>query len=1415
MADSRNSIIEENNSQALVFAGEEERERDAANAGEPAEAKSDVSREEMDDYLARVERYASNSESATKIGIMAMLIKRPIENNFGHLPGAGELVRKFNDLYNDAKELEKVYTQNKDNTTRINNNALITDEFRTKAKNVFRSFTEFVEKNEALPGWRHIMDITMKTPDYISRAYDPIDRKSRFSAVETIDDSFTKICDNMDNRYFTTVPVDPEIHKNGGSKAEQEILSFVALLWDTAQKSRSPQAVKNGINVDKPPVPTKADIASFNTPEGRSQYMDRVRSWTKRIMRKDQVDFKVFDGKCKENILNTVNSYNNVTDYMNRLSDMIDSDNRTPEEKRSDLKELSLAYPDVSPSDPAGLQDSKEAMKQWLQDFGANLGAAPKYRDPSEFGFIENKLTEIKSAEYRRLFMNDVIRHGWTKPEHEKFFNSVLDLNEKLKVHKMHVSLEILNVLREIEYSEDDISKVYDAQQDLSLYVLALERSYKKYAALPGHDEELLKSIDDLKAEGQALADSEYSRINEIKNRAPKEPGVNPYAGKEDEIDFGNVGEDAAANKGSADPEPAVDEEAADEENPEEENGADEENAENENANEANEENPRPEPEVDENAEINTPMPQEFEKAMNGLEDDEDYKARTFFEDFYRRGMNRPGDPERLRAMYNYATKLNTPILKKQISEIPKKAGSRQEAINQFLSEVRMHPEKTPSNVFLLNSIQDIIDEANESLEPGKPKFHLSYYGVKRLNKFREEHGLPRVIHPEDEEANVRPGAGADEPAGREEKAPEGNNGGAGAAGNEDAVNEEDPLAAGDDNTIIDADPGKAAYWTDAMKDSGKDEIYEVSRKMFFVDMKKLDSSRDNADLAKAIWTIESDPANDSMSFIGGKYNTVNEVMGSVLSDLLAFDNKLLVSAIINHPEAARTIFEKWNELNPEDQIDVGILTEISVTQREGEDPETYEDRMYNELITLKEKGDLHEIVSRLNAMQTFILENGTDLYNSDDKGLVLDPVFTANRNVIDRFFDSLMEKTNSTGAVDQNEMKFVSDLADEMGTVSAGLHIQNGMDISDMEKTIEEGGVENTDVVRGKKTETRNLASALVNYNYHNAKRLQSMNVLLDKMKDAMPDMRLKFGNSKKNRSIKAYINTSFNQSSETAKIMMKFKGLPKKYTETVDELYEKGAFRQPDVLLQDVGYKFNGHAKQKEAGLFEVIPDEQEFINQTSVNDLEKLKDGMEDHQTIMAEYKTRIKLIADEAKARLDALDDIKKEGHRDSTEYTNMRNALVAVSKLNEEKSVTEVYKAVRDLDTTSAEYIRTRDVWYRSFRNFGERRLSASKDIADYNNRWLNSIINIEGKILMTGGAFDREARVDKQIAKVDGSITSYEKGIARKKEVDLKDLNKSNKGIEKIDAHKRRLDLRSADKRAKEAGDPGMEGPQK
>ena len=34
-------------------------------------------------------------------------------------------------------------------------------------------------------------------------------------------------------------------------------------------------------------------------------------------------------------------------------------------------------------------------------------------------------------------------------------------------------------------------------------------------------------------------------------------------------------------------------------------------------------------------------------------------------------------------------------------------------------------------------------------------------------------------------------------------------------------------------------------------------------------------------------------------------------------------------------------------------------------------------------------------------------------------------------------------------------------------------------------------------------------------------------------------------------------------------------------------------------------------------------------------------------------------------------------------------------------------------------------------------------------------------------------------------------------------------------GMDIIYPHKRRLDLRSADKRAKEAGDPGMEGPQK
>ncbi len=91
--------------------------------------------------------------------------------------------------------------------------------------------------------------------------------------------------------------------------------------------------------------------------------------------------------------------------------------------------------------------------------------------------------------------------------------------------------------------------------------------------------------------------------------------------------------------------------------------------------------------------------------------------------------------------------------------------------------------------------------------------------------------------------------------------------------------------------------------------------------------------------------------------------------------------------------------------------------------------------------------------------------------------------------------------------------------------------------------------------------------------------------------------------------------------------------------------------------------------------------------------------------------------VKKLVQEAKTKLNELDSLSKDGHKDGREYTEMYNALKAVSKLDPSKNdIGSVEEAISRLGETSKEYERTHTGWFKGRSGFGLARKNISRDL---------------------------------------------------------------------------------------------------
>ncbi len=787
------------------------------------------------------------------------------------------------------------------------------------------------------------------------------------------------------------------------------------------------------------------------------------------------------------------------------------------------------------------------------------------------------------------------------------------------------------------------------------------------------------------------------------------------------------------------------------------------------------------------------PLPQEFEDAKidlkNSVKELDEYEAEyaehypvdQFFNDFYNRGMNTSKDADILKRLYNVLVlelQMGSEIAS-NVNKIALGEGSRKDILDYCSNRVSDERVGQPG----LYVVETIFNEYN-SLS-GENKYKLSKGDTRSLNRWKKRNNIPVS-----EEINVE-----------EEKPDE---------FYQDVI-PEDVQNAGQNEAAEEVKVVQPAssdpVWVEAMNGTGNAAIGVTYREQFFDYFKQRMDSPEGAALAKAIWQVGSNPSYSGSVFGGALNGTIQDTLGKVIDALNFNDGELQNAVLAENPEILRPIFSKWNELSPNNKVSMDIIGEGHVLMQNGEQSQNYADRVYSELISLRNQGNAHEVVVRLLGIQTYLEQADQQQINDID-------VNEAARSVAGRFFETISEVSHKkeNSIADDTEREFIYQLAEEMGKASASLRVQNGIDKMEMEKLINDGLVPDTDVVMGNSEAVKDVAGAIVDSTYYNAKKLHAVNILFDRLSNYVEGLHVpaELSVNSKDTSLKANLNPIFNEGARSglSEVKNTLQG-DAKANET--KIFMRGAYADPEGALEKHGYSINPDSYKEGQSLFSQVPERQTEINNKSAEEFKEELAKSAEKLIKIQDYSYNVKAIADAAKEKLNALDNIKKEGHENSREFTEMRNALVSVTKLGDKKSPSAVEEALKKLNDKSAEYFRTRNVWYRSYRSFGQDRLESSAQIRDWSGTQLISIRE-RNNALQNSGVINEGEK--KKINNLRSSmINSVEANtvIAARKAIKPEDLAKQNKSTQrKIDYHKKRIDIHA---KAKAKEDPGLQGP--
>ncbi len=509
--------------------------------------------------------------------------------------------------------------------------------------------------------------------------------------------------------------------------------------------------------------------------------------------------------------------------------------------------------------------------------------------------------------------------------------------------------------------------------------------------------------------------------------------------------------------------------------------------------------------------------------------------------------------------------------------------------------------------------------------------------------------------------------------------------------------------------------------------------------------------------------------------------------------------NRLSGSVMYSFTQAQQNELDKYKTQN--------------ITLRDGEEAQDYIKRVFDELTELKEQKNTGEIVTRLIGIQTYLEQSNNDYHS-------LDGVDDAAYRVVSRFLMRSCAKSQQSFnlTVDPSESEFLYQLANEMGKASADLRIQNGKDKREMEKLIEDGAIPDTESIIDKDEAKKAVAGALVDTHYYNAQRLNSLNILFERVENLVQGIKVSqdLRVEGKDISLSSSLKETFDKGARDRleELQNPLKGEAK---EEEKEFFNKGAFADPKEASERYGYGINPLSQFGNQSLFFYVPDGQREISKKTKEEFHEKTVQSSAKLTLIQNYSFDVKAISSTAEAKLHALDSIKKAGHGNSREFTHMRDALVAVTRLGDNSTPAEVERALDSLKNASSEYFRTRNVWYRSNRQFGQERLASSAEIRDWSGTQLTAILE-KNSTLKNNGVISEEK--SQKISDLRSSMISSvhaNETIAAKKALKLEDLAEKNEKTKKeIDYHKVRIDIHAKANtkvNAKAKDDPALNGP--
>ena len=597
-----------------------------------------------------------------------------------------------------------------------------------------------------------------------------------------------------------------------------------------------------------------------------------------------------------------------------------------------------------------------------------------------------------------------------------------------------------------------------------------------------------------------------------------------------------------------------------------------------------------------------------------------------------------------------------------------------------------------------------------------------------------------------------------------------------------------------------------------------KNELFDFFKKGLGDDPK-------NANLARIVWKISNIEA-DSKEGMGAALFDFGEGLSKTPHDFMkALIDNLKRPEFVNTAEFRdneddiRFIFTSWNEMHPDapeylpgEEPKLGNaellnrLTE-SIRQKANEDAESYENRVYSELVTMMDRGRMADVLKWVTEIQTFV--------NNDTER---DATHLAAENVLNRFKRTLYGRSELAGNVNTREKAVFEDFAVQAGRHMAELRIEAGKAKESMEQSIRNGEIPGTEIFLGADAAgddpavpandkgIKAVGDAISEALDSNYKRAEALNGLFEEFIGVMN----KFPADDPNypgKTMGQKLNTKFNDKINSYIA----EGDPEEISNKRDS-FERGRAKTGNA--EKYGYEISPDIAKADGKVFSKIPPEAEAAAEVKEKNNyywnpAKGVDEVDPDMTLrdLNDFNEKAEAVSAEARNLLAELESVKK-GSSDNKEYTAMKNALKKIGEFRDrDYKPLEFVEALNDLKDASDLYRTTHDHWWKGRSPVGSHRLGMSEKLGQFvrnkvsfSTPFFTSYSHITARVKLPDNTMPRlYERNAKELTEYLTEISRQNKAENQRKPISPEELDKKRQaGKEQIDFHKKRVDLRAA-----------------